>query len=282
MKTQHDSNHYVYAYFDPRNYEMFYVGKGKGSRKNAHRPDKVGTEKERQIHDIERAGLKPLIRIVAADLTDEQALLVEKSLIWRSGKWLTNLSSGHFADNFRPPNTLHISLPGFDTARGIYAVNVSLWEHRHWDDSRKFGFLAAGYGRKHSNTLERLEPGDIVAAYLGRKNSTGLGINGYVGIGRVIERTVRVNEFRINGHLISPRKLQGKDLFHHANNANRCEYLVKVEWIKTLPAHEAHFLRNAGLFAPRPIVASLSGQPKTLKYIEQQFKVRFDKLLAAE
>ena len=31
------TNYYVYAYFDPRNYEMFYVGKGQGSRKYAHR-----------------------------------------------------------------------------------------------------------------------------------------------------------------------------------------------------------------------------------------------------
>jgi len=43
------SNHYVYAYFDPRNYEMLYVGKGQGSRKNAHRPIKAGTEKERRL-----------------------------------------------------------------------------------------------------------------------------------------------------------------------------------------------------------------------------------------
>jgi len=77
MKTKIESNRYIYAYFDPRNYEMFYVGKGKGSRKNAHRPDKGGTEKERQIHEIERAGLKSLIKVVATDLTEEQALLVE-------------------------------------------------------------------------------------------------------------------------------------------------------------------------------------------------------------
>jgi hypothetical protein len=41
-----DANYYVYAYFDPRNYEMLYVGKGHGNRKNAHRAVKAGTEKE--------------------------------------------------------------------------------------------------------------------------------------------------------------------------------------------------------------------------------------------
>src|SRR2546422_5290236 len=114
-----DSNYYVYAYFDPRNYEMLYVGKGKGSRRNAHLPNKAGSAKERQLHEIKRAGLEPLVRVVAASLTEDQALLVEKALIWNTHEPLTNVSGGHYADNFRPPNTLHLSLPGFDTARGI-------------------------------------------------------------------------------------------------------------------------------------------------------------------
>ena len=78
MKT--DSNYYVYAYFDPRNYEMLYVGKGQGSGKHAHMPNKLGSAKERQIHEIERSGLEPLVRVVAAKLSEDQAYLVEKAL----------------------------------------------------------------------------------------------------------------------------------------------------------------------------------------------------------
>jgi uncharacterized protein len=153
MKT--DANYYVYAYFDPRDYEMLYVGKGKGRRKNAHSPNKVGTAKERQIHEIERAGQKPLIKVVAANLTEEHAFLVEKALIWRTGESLTNVSGGHYADNFRPPNTLHLSLPGFDTEHGIFFVNVGAYfgPHRQWEDCYKYNFLAAGYGREHSAQL---------------------------------------------------------------------------------------------------------------------------------
>jgi hypothetical protein len=66
MKTH--SNYYVYAYFDPRNYEMFYVGKGQGSRKHAHQPDKAGNATQRRIHDIKKAGLKPLRRPAHDDL----------------------------------------------------------------------------------------------------------------------------------------------------------------------------------------------------------------------
>ena len=143
-----DTNYYVYVYYDPRNYQMLYVGKGKGSRKNAHRPLKEGSKKEIRLHEIKKAGIKPLIRVVAANLTADQALLVEKTLIWQAGDILTNKSGGHFAENFRPRNTLHLSLPGFDTTGGVFFANVGHWPHREWDDSRKYGFLAAGYGRR--------------------------------------------------------------------------------------------------------------------------------------
>jgi len=273
MKT--DSNFYVYAYFDPRNYEMLYVGKGKGSRKNAQRPNKAGTERERRIHEIARAGLKPLIRVVAANLTEDQALLVEKALIWRTGESLTNVSGGHYADNFRPPNTLHQSLPGFDSARGIYFVNVGENQtHRQWEDCRRFGFLAAGYGRRFSEQLDRLDVGSIAAAYLNGR--------GYVGIARVIAKPVPARDFRYQGRPLRPRMLKGSELLHDAQDDDDCEYLVAVKWIKHVPQEDARFRRRAGLFAGRLIVASLSGQPKTLEFLQQQFRVNFERLLSAE
>lgn len=269
-----ESNYYVYAYFDPRNFEMLYVGKGKGSRKNAHMPNKAGSAKERQLHEIERAGLEPLIRVVAASLAEDQALLVEKALIWRVGGSLTNVSGGHFADKFRPPNTLHLSLPGFDTARGIYFVNVGDGPDRQWEDSSKYGFLAAGYGRKYSSQLDRLEVGSIVGAYL-----TGAG---YVGIGRVTAKAVPARDFRYHGRALRPRMLHGPKLLHDAEDDDECEYLVAVKWIKRVSREDARFRGRAGLFTPRRIVASLSEELKTLQYLEQQFRVSFRRLLAAE
>ena len=269
-----DSSYYVYAYFDPRNYKLFYVGKGRGSRKNAHHPDRAGTATERRIDEIHRAGQEPLIRIVAANLKDDQAYLVEKALIWLSGESLTNISGGQFAENFRPPNTLHLPLPGFDTARGIHFVNVGDWPHRQWDDCRKFGFLAAGYGKRYSDQLYRLEVGAIAAAYVSK--------HGYVGIGRVVARPVQAKDFRFNGRPLKPRMLTGPKLLHDANDEDRCEYLVAVKWIKRVPREDARFRRKAGLFATRQIVASLSGQPRTLKFLEKQFNVNFEKLLATD
>jgi hypothetical protein len=52
-------NYYVYVYIDPRNYEEFYYGKGKGSRKEYHLLDNSDSEKTRRISLIVKAGLVP-------------------------------------------------------------------------------------------------------------------------------------------------------------------------------------------------------------------------------
>jgi len=266
-----DSNYYVYVYFDPRNNEMLYVGKGKGKRKYAHLPNKAGKATERLIYEIKRAGLEPLIRVVATNLTEEQAFLVEKALIWRTGESLANVSGGHFADNFRPPNTLHLSLPGFDTVHGIFFVNVGahFGPHRLWKDCYQYDFLAAGYGRESSSQLDRLSVGDIAAAYVSKK--------GYVGIGQVVAPSVPAADFRFKGRPLSRCLLNGPKLLHDKEDADKCEYLVAVKWIKKVSQEEAHW--RSGLYAARQIVASLAQQPKTQRFLELQFGVDFKKLL---
>jgi hypothetical protein len=61
-----------------------------------------------------------IIRVIAFDLSEHDALLVEKTLLWKLGGQLTNVSSGHYSENFRPHNTLHLELSGFDYKSGIY------------------------------------------------------------------------------------------------------------------------------------------------------------------
>ncbi|MBE2274655.1 MAG: GIY-YIG nuclease family protein [Flavobacteriales bacterium] len=79
-------DYYVYVYIDPRNYEEFYYGKGKGNRKDAHLNDESDSEKARRIKDIQKAGLKPIIRVIVKDLTEKEAFLIEKTLIWKLGR----------------------------------------------------------------------------------------------------------------------------------------------------------------------------------------------------
>src|SRR5204862_450819 len=142
-----------YVYIDPRNFEEFYYGKGKDNRKNAHLTDDTDSEKSKRVKAIIQAGLKPIIKIIAKDLTESEAFLIEKTLIWKLGRNLTNKSSGHFAEKFRPHDTFHIELSGFDFKNGIYYVNVGEGIHRCWDDCKQFGFLSAGQDKKWSDPL---------------------------------------------------------------------------------------------------------------------------------
>ena len=74
--------YYVYCYIDPMNLEEFYYGKGKGNRSLAHLLDLGKSEKAARIKRIKAATEgDPTIRIIATDLTEDQALLIETTLI---------------------------------------------------------------------------------------------------------------------------------------------------------------------------------------------------------
>ena len=76
--------------------------------------------------------------------------------------------------------------------------------------------------------------------------------------------------------------LKGPELLHDANDDEECEYLLPVKWIKHVSQDEAKFRSKAGLFVTKLIVASMASQPKTLEFLEQQFKISFEKLLSVE
>lgn len=265
-----DNNYYVYVYIDPRNYEEFYYGKGKGNRKQAHLSDESDTDKTKIIKAIQKEGLEPIIKVIAKGLTESEAFLIEKTLIWKLGKNLTNISSGHFADKFRPHNSFHFNLNGFDFENGIFYVNVGECKHRAWEDCRKFGFLSAGQGKQWSDAIKLLNQGDIVVAYLKRK--------GYVGIGKVIEKARPVCDFRFKGEPLKKQKLVNPNIFKNADNENS-EYLVKIQWIKSFFANEAKWENKAGLFTTRQIRASLEKQIKTIEFLERKFDVDFQKIM---
>ncbi|MBI2176639.1 GIY-YIG nuclease family protein [Candidatus Woesearchaeota archaeon] len=265
-----ESEYYVYVYIDPRNYEEFYYGKGKGDRKEAHLFDEGDSEKSKRIKDIKNEGLNPIIRVIAKGLSESDAFLIEKTLIWKLGRTLTNKSSGHFAEKFRPHNTFHVSLPLFDYKNGVYYVNVGEGSTRCWEDCQKYCFISAGQGKKWSDQIKSLEIGDVVVAYLKK--------HGFVGIGRVKEKAVPVLDFRFNGGLLSDFELKSKEIFKNCKNENG-EFLVKIDWIKTVDRRRARFQRNAGLFTTQLVKASLDKQIKTLEFLEQGFGLKFSDIL---
>lgn len=107
------SIYYVYALLDPRkqgpfyygnwkfSHEPFYIGKGKGTRLNAHQGSKGGNkQKINKIAKIQREGYK-VIRIVKINnLIETKAYLYEEKLVTKIGRLdlktgpLTNLTDG--------------------------------------------------------------------------------------------------------------------------------------------------------------------------------------------
>ena len=273
------TNWYVYAYYDPRNFKMFYVGKGIGKRKFAHLDDKGDSKKTRIINKIKSEGIEPIIKVLAKDLTDDQAKLIEKTLIWSNYENLSNDSTGFYKDNFRPDNTLHKEIKGFDFQTGIYYVNIGEGDSRDWNDCSTYGFLCAGGDPKWRDPLKRLVKDDIVIAYLKGK--------GYVGIGIVTSGIQKAIDFKTHdGKLINFKvELEQPNIFDNFDNEDLAQYVVGVNWLKVLRKDEAVWKsvrkseKEKQLFTTQLVVASLLNQPYTLEYLEEKFEIKFNELI---
>ncbi len=264
------NNYYVYVYIDPRNFEEFYFGKVKGSRKSAHLKDlESDSEKTKRIKSIKAAGLEPIIRVIARNLTQHDALLVEKTLLWKLGKHLTNISSGHYSDNFRPHDTFHHQISGFDFQNGIYYYNIGECETRNWDDYRTFNFISAGGSVKWRDSILNFQPDDIFAAYLKGK--------GFVGIGKILACAIPIRNFIVNERRLLEHDLVCHSMGQHADNDDLCEYICPVQWIKKYDRNEAKWKPKAGLYTTTHIRANLDNQPKTIQFLNEQFDIDLKK-----
>jgi hypothetical protein len=88
--------YYVYIYIDPRNDEIFYIGKGKGNRCFSHLTEKTETEKVKRINEIKQNKKEPIIEMLIHGVDEDTALKVEASVIDLLGvKKLTNKVKGH-------------------------------------------------------------------------------------------------------------------------------------------------------------------------------------------
>lgn len=115
--------YYVYAYVDPRNEEIFYVGKGCKGRVLAHLEEDRECEKTRRIDELRNAGLEPRLDIIAHGIEDEEtALRIEAAIIdvLRPGQRLTNLVRG-----FRSMQFGRAPLAEFDLLYAARPVSIS-------------------------------------------------------------------------------------------------------------------------------------------------------------
>jgi hypothetical protein len=265
------NDYYVYVYIDPRNYEEFYYGKGRGSRKDFHLNDEADNEKSERIRSIEKDGLVPIVRVIAANLTEHEACIIETTLIWKLGKFITNIMAGKFSGKFRDHDTYHLELSGFDFQNGVYYYNVGEGDHRNWDDYIKYGFISAGQGVRWRDSILGFQKGDVFIAYLKG--------HGYVGVGRIIERAKPIRELIIDNYLLLDLDLKCPNMGDNSDDPDKSEYVGLVEWIKVVSRESAKWRPKSGLYTTPLVRASLDRQKKTIEFVQREFDVNIYKLI---
>lgn len=139
---------------------------------------------------------------------------------------------------------------------------------RHWEDARKHGFVSAGGGEWYVRTLNLLE--------LGGRIWVNIPGRGYVGVGTVVEGPVIVDDFRArddagNEVPIKDASLVGNICRDRDESPEKSEHLVRVEWLKTVPASEA--IREKGFFGNQNSAA----KPRVKRWVHtvERLKTQF-------
>lgn len=72
---------YVYIYTNPNTKKVFYIGKGQGNRCFEHLEENTESQKVKEINELKNNGEMPIIELLRYGLTDNEASLIESSLI---------------------------------------------------------------------------------------------------------------------------------------------------------------------------------------------------------
>lgn len=153
-KTAQHLGHYVYALIDPRDGEIFYVGKGNANNRafDHLKSKEKNTDKERRIASIRKLGEEPRIEVLRYGIESEQACLdVEAAVIDSMGlENLTNSVRGHGIERGRKTveqvELLHASEPvaveSIEESLMLFFINKTysptLSEQELYDSVRQF------------------------------------------------------------------------------------------------------------------------------------------------
>jgi len=144
-----------------------------------------------------------------------------------------------------------------------FYVSFGEGNRRSWDDAVRYGFVSGGGGKWYSQTLQSLFPGARVFAYIPKV--------GYVGVGTVTETAQPVKKFTVELEAgqrvpILEAPLVQPGMAGDADNEELTDYLVRIDWIKTLPREQA--IREKGMFANQNTVVRLR-DPFTLQRLTE-------------
>jgi len=150
---------------------------------------------------------------------------------------------------------------------GEYYVSFGGNPDRDWEEARNFGFVSAGGGSWYSKSLGMLEKGARIWV-----NMPAIG---YVGVGKVVSEAVPIDGFTVDDAgkqvAITSLPIKAAKLATHANDPEKAEHMVRVKWIKTVPATDA--IREKGFFGNRNSAA----KPRVKKWLHtvERLKARF-------
>jgi hypothetical protein len=141
-----------------------------------------------------------------------------------------------------------------------YFVNVGEGTHRHWDDCRKYNFFSAGGGEKFANQMQAIPPNSEVFLYLSQY--------GYVAMAKTLAAAVPMDQYQFEGRPVAELPLIASDAKTHLADHLLCEWLISVEWKKSLNRNEA--IRKKGLFVHVATSCRIK-DPITIQYLRQAF-----------
>ncbi len=123
---------------------------------------------------------------------------------------------------------------------GEYYVSFGDNSDRRWQDAVKYGFISAGGGSWYTKTLSILSPGDRIWVNIPQ--------TGYVGVGKVTDVAVKAQDARFNVDNVEKEffDLDLDGYYYQNENDDQAEYIVKVDWIKTVDIKNA--VKEIGFF----------------------------------
>lgn len=165
MKTVY----YVYFLLDPRTSQPFYVGKGRDNRMTSHEQAVIGNHKTAKlphhdrIRELHAVGLNPVHQKFQADMTEKDALLLEKNLIEQYGRIING--SGILLNKS----------PGSETGSGISPKPVDQFDLngafiKTWDSAKEASEGVTGANRAYITQVckgKRISAGGFLWAYKG-------------------------------------------------------------------------------------------------------------------
>jgi hypothetical protein len=109
-----------------------------------------------------------------------------------------------------------------------------------WEDCVKYGFVSAGGKKWYSQSLRRLFPGARVFAMIPKK--------GYLGVAEVVETSVPIRDFLVDHNGVQKSimdvPLAAEGIKQNADDPEKCEYMVRVKWIKNFPEKDAYWVKG--------------------------------------